>query len=200
MFGIGRKIRFLFTLVAGLSLSLGVYAQDESGTTDEGGDEQPAFQEVQNLPDCGDVPPKGGSGRLIVRTNPQKAVVYFGGTKVGLSPVDTNFSSGRYTLTIMLNGEELVTKRLNICPDQTTEFAKVLKLPYGTLVIRTTPIKINAKVWIDGEEVGSTKGGVLRINHIEAGTRSVKIKNGSKVKEVNVDVLAEESVDVDVKF
>jgi PEGA domain len=200
MFGFDRKFRFLFTLVTSFALASGAYAQDEEAAPEQGSDDAPAFEEVQNLPDCGDVPPKGGSGRLIVRTNPQKAMVYFGGTKLGLSPVDTNFSSGRYTLTIMLNGEELVTKRLNICPDQTTEFAKALKLPYGSIVIRTTPIKINAKVWIDGEEVGSTKGGVLRINRIEAGTRILKIKNGNKFKELNVDVLAEESVEVEVKL
>lgn len=158
------------------------------------------FKEVDNLPDCGEVPPKDGQGRIVVRTKPEKAVVYLGGAKLGFSPADTAFSSGRYTLTIMLNGEELVTRRINICPGQTTEIAKVLKAPYGSIAIHTEPLKVNAKVWVDGQEIGSTRGGILRINNLEAGTRVVKVSGAGRTKEVNVDVLAEETVDVKVKL
>jgi hypothetical protein len=192
-----RKPSLMPFLMAFLLFAIGVSAQEEdaTSTTDE-----ETFVSAEKIPDCGEVPPRGGQGHVIIKTKPQKAVVYLGGTKLGLSPIDTTFSSGRHTLTIMLNGEELVTKRLNVCPDQTTEFSKELKMPYGSIAVKTKPIKINAKVWIDGQEVGNTKGGILRVNHLEAGTRVVKIVYGHKVREVNVDVLAEESVDVPVSF
>lgn len=209
MFAIGTKVLssntrsmslftwLLFVLAVALFMPASPKAQEEDAqaTSDE-----ETFTEVENLPDCGEVPPKGGQGRIVVRTKPEKAVVYLGGTKLGLSPADTAFSSGRYTLTIMLNGEELVTKRVNICPDKTTEFSKVLKAPYGSIAIHTEPIKVNAKVWVDGQEIGSTRGGILRINNLEAGTRVVKVAGGGKIREVNVDVLAEETVDVKVKL
>jgi|GEM_PF-5870904 len=193
-----RKIPVFSFLLATCLVALPALGQDEE--EDMPSDEGEQFTEVQNLPDCGEVPPKGGMGHINIKTKPAKAMVYLGGVKLGPSPVDTAFSSGRYTLTVMLNGEELVTKRINICPDKTTEIAKILKLPYGSIAIHTNPLKINAKVWVDGEQIGSTRGGVLRVNNLEAGTRTLKLVNGGKVREVHVDVLAEETVDVDVNF
>lgn len=197
MSGFVRKFRWITALTAAFFFVHGAMAQEDEAAPES---DEEVFNAVENLPDCGDVPPKGGSGRVIIRTKPQKAMVYLGGTKLGLSPIDTAFSSGRYTLTIMLNGEELVTRRLNICPDKTTEIAKELKLPYGSLAIKTDPLKINAKVWVDGQYIGTTRGGVLRVNHLEAGTRVLKVVNGRKTKEMHVDVLPEETVDIDVSM
>ena len=56
-------------------------------------------------------PARGQNGSVSVVTTPEKAVVYLGGQKLGFSPVDTVFPSGRHSLTIMLNGEELVKER-----------------------------------------------------------------------------------------
>jgi hypothetical protein len=98
----------------------------------------------------------------------------------------------------MLNGEELIKERINVCPGQKTEWTGVLKMPYGSVAIKTNPIKVNAKVTVDGEEVGYTKGGILTINRLEAGTRVFKISSGKKHKEMSVNVLPEETVDLNV--
>jgi hypothetical protein len=100
----------------------------------------------------------------------------------------------------MLNGEELVKERINVCAGQKTEWEGPLKMPYGSVAVKTNPQNINARVQVDGEEVGSTKGGVLTINRLEAGTRVFKVSNGKRHKEMSVNVLPEETVDVTVDF
>ncbi len=145
-------------------------------------------------------PARGQSGAVTVTTTPEKAVVYLGGQKLGLSPVDTSFASGRHTLTIMLNGEELVNERVNVCGGQTTIIEKKLLMPYGSVAVTTVPLNCNCKVTVDGEEVGSTHGGVLTINHLEAGTRIFKVSNGKRSREISIDVLPEETVPVKVDF
>jgi hypothetical protein len=145
-------------------------------------------------------PERGQMGSISVVTTPEKAVVYLGGVKLGPTPVDTAFASGRHSLTIMLNGEELIKERINICAGEKTTYEKTLLMPYGSVAIKTNPIKMNAKVTVDGEDVGSTHGGVLTINRLEAGTRVIKISNGGRHKELSVNVLPEQTVDVNVDF
>jgi len=145
-------------------------------------------------------PARGQSGSVSVVTTPEKAVVYLGGQKLGPSPIDTVFPSGRHSLTIMLNGEELVKERVNICAGEKTTITKELKMPYGSVAVKTTPLNMNARVTVDGEEVGSTRGGILTINRLEAGTRVFKVSNGKRHKEMSVNVLPEETVELNVDF
>jgi hypothetical protein len=145
-------------------------------------------------------PARGQSGFVTITTTPEKAIVYLGGQKLGPTPVDTVFPSGRHTLTIMLGGEELVNERVNVCAGQKTIIEKKLLMPYGSIVLTTSPLNCNCKVTIDGEDVGSTRGGVLTINRLEAGTRVLKVSNGKRSKEMSVNVMPEETVDVKVDF
>ncbi len=145
-------------------------------------------------------PARGQMGSVSVVTTPEKAMVYLNGDKLGPSPIDTAFTTGRFSLTIMLNGEELVKERINVCAGEKTTWEGELKMPYGSVAVKTNPLKINARVTVDGEEVGSTKGGVLTINRLEAGTRVFKISNGKRHKEMSVNVLPEETVELNVDF
>ena len=145
-------------------------------------------------------PARGQTGSISITTTPEKAVVYLNGDKLGLSPIDTAYPSGRFSLTIMLNGEELVKERINVCTGQKTEWEGSLKMPYGSVAVKTTPLNMNAKVTVDGEDVGSTKGGILTINRLEAGTRVFKVSNGKRHKEMSVNVLPEETVELNVDF
>ncbi|MEO7427691.1 MAG: PEGA domain-containing protein [Fibrobacteria bacterium] len=148
--------------------------------------------------DADSAPARGQSGSVSVITTPEKAVVYLGGEKLGFSPIDTVFPSGRHSLTIMLNGEELVKERVNICAGEKTVIEKKLLMPYGSVAVKTNPLKVNARVTVDGEEVGSTRGGVLTINRLEAGTRIFKVSTGKRHKEISVNVLPEETVELNV--
>ena len=145
-------------------------------------------------------PERGQNGSVSVVTTPEKAMVYLGGQKLGLSPVDTVFPSGRHSLTIMLNGEELIKERVNVCSGQKTTIEKKLLMPYGSVAVKTSPLNVNARVTVDGEEVGSTKGGILTINRLEAGTRVIKVSSGKRHREMSVNVLPEETVELNVDF
>ncbi len=160
----------------------------------------PALCRAECSQDPDNPPARGQSGSVSIVTTPEKAVVYLGGNKLGLSPIDTTFPTGRHSLTIMLNGEELVKERVNVCAGEKTVVTKELKMPYGSVAVKTNPLKMNARVTVDGEEVGTTKGGVLTINRLEAGTRVFKVSNGKQHKEVSVNVLPEETVDLNVDF
>jgi hypothetical protein len=150
--------------------------------------------------DAENPPARGQMGSVSIITTPEKAVVYLNGDKLGLSPIDTAYPTGRFSLTIMLNGEELVKERVNVCAGEKTSWEGSLKMPYGSVAVKTNPLKINAVVYVDGEQVGTTKGGVLTINRLEAGTRVFKITNGRRRKEMSVNVLPEETVDLNVDF
>ena len=124
-----------------------------------------------------------------------------GGEKLGLTPVDTLVPSGKQKLTIILNGEDLVQEeRVNVWPDSTLVIRKTLVMPYGSLTITTEPLKCDCKVYIEDEEVGSTQGAPLTINHIRAGSRSIRVVNGKKSRDYSVLILPEKTVDLRVNF
>jgi hypothetical protein len=175
--------RFGAALILALALPGFALAGEVTGNCDQSPDNPPA---------------RGQMGSISIVTTPEKAVVYLNGDKLGLSPIDTAYTTGRFSLTIMLNGEELVKKRINVCAGEKTTWEGDLKMPYGSVAVKTNPLNINARISVDGEEVGSTKGGVLTINHLEAGTRVFKVSHGRKHKEMSVNVLPEETVDLDV--
>ena len=174
---------FILAMVFALSSAFSLFAQENDGATESDSS----------------VPPRGQMGQVVIHTTPEKALVYLGGQKLGLTPVEMDFETGRHTLTIMLGGEELVKERVNVWPGKTTTIEKVLKMPYGSVTVTTIPA--NASVSIDGEMVGNTSGGPLTINHVESGTRVFKISaKGKRAKEIRVNVLSEEDVKVDVNL
>jgi hypothetical protein len=146
------------------------------------------------------VPPRGGKGRIQILTTPPKAQAYMGGVNLGLTPVDTAFESGRHTLTLLLNGEELARLRVNVWPDSTTVVQKTLVTPYGDLTLTTRPPGRDCKVYVDGEEVGSTQGAPLNINHLRAGTRIIRVENGGRFREYEVEILPEKRVELLADF
>jgi hypothetical protein len=147
-----------------------------------------------------EVPPRGKTGFIEVKTMPPKAMVYLDGEELGLSPIEKrSFRSGRFDFTVILNGEELIKERVNIWPDRTTSINKELVLPYGSVFLTTKPGYTT--VYIDGEEVGKTTGGPLTINNVSAGTHILKVsarKKGSR--EVEVTVQGEDTVKVDISL
>ena len=147
------------------------------------------------------VPPRGKQGRIHIATNPPNATAYLGGENLGVTPIDTPFQTGRHTLTVILNGEELIRQRVNIWPDSTTVIEKGLVMPYGSLKITTDPIKCNCIVYIDSLDVGSTQGAPLTINNIRSGSRAIRIVDGKRSKEYNVMIFGEKTAElfVDLK-
>jgi len=147
------------------------------------------------------IPPRGGHGRIKIITKPEKVLAYLGGVNLGLTPIDTEFESGRHSLTLMLEGEELVRQRINIWPDSTTTIRRSLRMPYGTLVIKPDPVGINYQIFVDSQIVGDVNNtGVTTLNRIDAGTRTIGIFSGKRSKEYQVVVPAEQTVELNVEL
>src|SRR3954471_1577016 len=87
--------------------------------------------------DAENPPARGQMGSVSIITTPEKAVVYLNGDKLGPSPIDTAFPTGRFSLTIMLNGEELIKERINVCAGEKTTWEGALKMPYGSVAVKT---------------------------------------------------------------
>ncbi len=144
------------------------------------------------------VPPRGQKGRVTIKTVPAKAIVYLDGDELGMSPIeDLEFRSGRFDLTIMLRGEELYNKRVNVWPGKTLLVDETLTMPYGTVIITTKPSK--AQVYMDGSFIMKTEGGPLTINNIEAGNHTIRAKIGRrKSRSQEVTINGEDTVHVNL--
>lgn len=145
------------------------------------------------------VPPRGEHGFVTITTTPAKATVYLGGNELGKTPLENvKVESGRHDLTIMLQGEELVSERVNIWPNQTTTLDRKLVLPYGSLHLKTIPAKI--KVNINGESVGETTSAPFIVNKLETGTHLLKLTGKGKTKEMEVQIQGEDTTYLEIKF
>ncbi len=147
------------------------------------------------------IPPRGGHGRIKIITQPEKALAYLAGVKLGLTPIDTEFESGRHSLTLMLEGEELLRQRINIWPDSTTLIKKSLRMPYGTLVIKPNPMGVNYQIFVDSQIVGEvSNSGETTLNKVDAGTRLIGITSGKRSKEYQVVIPPEQTVELNVEL
>jgi len=164
-------------------------AVEDSGAVEE----EPAEEEIK-------IPPRGQMGFVEIITTPEKATVYLDAEELGLSPIEKRpFRTGRFDLTIMLGGEELINERVNVWPDQTLTIEKKLVMPYGAILLTTKPGY--TRVFIDGEEIGRTAGGPLTINNVTAGTHLIKVSaKGRRSREVEVTVNGEDTTKIDIKL
>ena len=150
---------------------------------------------IVHADDDSSIPPRGKYGRIRILANPP-AIAYLGGENLGSTPVDTTVGSGRQTLTLMLNGEELVRQRVNIWPDSTLTFEKNLVMPYGSLLITTDPANCDCAIYLDSLDVGRTQGAPLTINNIRSGTRMIKVVYGKKSRDYTVVIIPQKTVEL----
>ena len=145
------------------------------------------------------VPPRGGHGRIKILTKPEKAQAYMGGVNLGLTPVDAEFESGRHTLTVMLDGEEIIHQRVNIWPDSTTTIDRTLRIPFGNLVIRPNQLGTNYQVFVDSQLVGEpSNNGIMTLRRLNVGLRTIRVVSGKHSGEYEVVIRPEQSVDLEV--
>ncbi len=170
----------LISIVFGLLFSSLAFTQEDDGSDME-------------------VPERGGTGQVTVITTPSKAKVYLGGEEIGITPIEEkSFPSGRHDLTIMLQGEELVSKRVNVWPNKTTKIEETLVMPYGTVIVSGAPN--NTRIQIDDVDVGKTEGGPLTINNVQQGDHILKASRGAKKRKYDISVSGEDTTEVKIKF
>ncbi|MDR1760439.1 MAG: PEGA domain-containing protein [Fibrobacter sp.] len=145
-----------------------------------------------------DVPPRGGTGKVTIITDPPNSQVFLGGEDLGKSPiVERDFKSGRHTLVVVDQGYELVNERFNVWPNKVNTYDAKTVIPKGNIRVTTIPGK--CVVYVNGELSDKTDGAALTIRNLDAGDHLVRIECGGKRnKEALVNVKGEETTEITI--
>ncbi len=110
------------------------------------------------------------NGLLQINSNPQGAQVLLNGRVVGNTPLNLTVQPGRYDLELRLNGYQSFRASLTVGNGQTVPVNATLQALRGTLEVYTN---VEARIFLDGREVGQTRGGFLRLDELESGVVQV---------------------------
>ncbi|MCX7801644.1 MAG: PEGA domain-containing protein [Meiothermus ruber] len=110
------------------------------------------------------------NGLLQINSNPQGAQVLLNGRVVGNTPLNLTVQPGRYDLELRLNGYQNFRASLSVGSGQTVPVNATLQALRGTLEVYTN---VEARIFLDGREVGQTRGGFLRLEELEGGSVQV---------------------------
>ncbi len=92
-------------------------------------------------------------GTLHVESNPTRAQVLLNGQKCGFTPLDTTLQIGSYTVEIQKQNARLVRQTIHIEENKALRIAERLQI---SDVVNITSSPTNAKIYINGKEVGET--------------------------------------------
>jgi hypothetical protein len=144
--------------------------------------------------DYDDLPPLGGTGTVVINTDPPGSKVFLDGEEIGKTPLTKKFRSGRWTLIVMDQEHQLVKTRMNVWPDSVNTFDSDTKMPYGNIQITTKPGKCD--IYVDGEWAEGTDGSYLTIRNLDAGDHLIKATCGRLSKDTIVTVPNEETLEL----
>ena len=112
------------------------------------------------------------TGSIKVKSEPVNARIFLDGKEVGTTPdVIRSTVSGSHEVELKLDGYEVWSKRVNIEEDKEKALSAVLRIKAGSLIIESEPA--NAKIFLNGEEIGATPN---TIRSIAPDTYEVKVK------------------------
>jgi hypothetical protein len=109
-------------------------------------------------------------GLLQVSSHPQGAQVLLNGRVVGNTPLNLTVQPGRYDIELRLGGHQVFRTSVAVGSGQTVPVSASLQALRGSLEVFTN---VDARIFIDGREMGQTRGGSLRIDDLETGTVQV---------------------------
>ena len=154
-----------------------------------------------------EVPERGETGHVTIKTDPQGSKVYLDGEELGKTPiVNREFPTGRFDLVIIddenaKQAQQLVNMRFNVWPDKNGKqdprnvYETKTRMPWGNLELTTTPGK--CQVMIDGDLADRTDGGTLTLHNIREGDHLIEINcGGGMVKDSLVRIVGEETIKV----
>jgi len=111
-------------------------------------------------------------GSLCVKSEPSQARVYLDGREVGTTTETiTGLEPGEYTVEVRMNGYEVWTKSVEIEGGKKRTLTAVLQMRTGSISVKSEPA--NARIFLDGKEVGTTPG-VIRST--VSGSHEVELK------------------------
>ena len=110
------------------------------------------------------------NGLLQINSNPQGAQVLLDGRVVGNTPLNLTVGPGRYDLELRLAGYQSFRVSLGVGSGQTVPVNAILQALRGRLEVYTN---VEARIFLDGREVGQTRDGFLRLDELERGSVQV---------------------------
>ncbi|MCS7068609.1 MAG: PEGA domain-containing protein [Meiothermus sp.] len=105
-------------------------------------------------------------GLLQINSNPQGAQVLVNGRVVGNTPLNLTVQPGRYDIELRLGGYQGFRTSVTVGNGQTVPVSVNLQALRGALEVFTN---VEARIFLDGREVGQTRGGFLRLEDVEPG-------------------------------
>lgn len=119
------------------------------------------------------------NGLLQINSNPQGAQVLLNGQAAGNTPLNLTVRPGQYQLEFRLGGYQTASSTVSVGNGQTVPVNVNLAPIRGSLDIFTN---VDARIFINGQEVGQTRNGQLRLENLNADTvQIVAIAPGYRV-------------------
>ncbi len=125
-------------------------------------------------------------GSIRIESKPSMAKIYLDGKEVGITTETiTGLEPGKYTVEVRMDGYEVWSKNVEVEGGIKKVITAVLQMKTGSISVKSEPA--NARIFLDGKEVGTTPG-VIRST--VSGSHEVELKlDGYEVwsKRVNIE-------------
>ena len=127
------------------------------------------------------------TGSLSIKSKPVKAKIFLNGEGVGTLPKTlTDLKPGEYSVEVRLAGYEVWSETVDIEADLKKTLTAELQMKTGSINIESKPAK--AKIYLDGEEVGTTPATLMSV---APGVHEVEVRmDGYDVWSESVEVEA----------
>lgn len=99
-------------------------------------------------------------GTLVPEARPEGAEVYVDGRLVGRAPLSLSLEAGLHEVRLLAPGYAEYRARVEVRPEETLRLSVELVPLRATLEVY---VNVEARVFLDGEEVGRTREGYLRL-------------------------------------
>jgi diacylglycerol kinase family enzyme len=128
------------------------------------------------------------TGSIMIDSEPTKAGIFLNDKEVGTTPETiTCLNPGKYNIEVKLDGYEVWSKSTKVKIGKESILKAALQIKSGSVSINSKPS--NARIYLDGEEVGITPG---IIKSIDSGTHEVEVKkDGYETWSESVDIEAD---------
>ena len=111
-------------------------------------------------------------GSIFLGSEPTKSKIFLDGIEIGTTPANLrSVPHGKHLIEVRKDGYNVWEKNVNIEPGKENIFTAILQVKTGSVSIKSVPK--NAKIYLDGKDVGTTPE---RIKSIIPGTHEVKVQ------------------------
>ncbi|MGR3294050.1 MAG: PEGA domain-containing protein [Candidatus Scalindua sp.] len=114
------------------------------------------------------------TGSIDIKSEPSNATILVDGKKIGLTPETIkNLKPGIHLVEVTMDGCENWSNSVEVTSEKQSTVTALLKKATGSVSITSTPVE--ARIYIDGEEVGTTP---TTLSSIPIGTHKIEVKIG----------------------